>query len=129
MEKVYSTEYLNSDCDVAVERVNQKFQSKYPDKYRHLDYDSNISNVDILAIEKIFGIRIPKYIEDMHKHGMSEKYQTVRNRYLVNSIRNKLSEEQAEFNNRSSDSPLKNKVQSIGKRIFRIKKDAQKQSI
>lgn len=129
MEKVYSNEYLNNDSTILIERAKQKFQSKYPEKYIGIDYNSKISDADVIAIEKIFGIQIPKYVEDMKARGMTDKYQAVRNRYLVNSIRDKVNKEREEFNKASGNSTLKNKVQSIGKSLLRIGQNCKEQAI
>ena len=118
MESIYSTGYLNTDTDSVMERTKSIFQSKYPEKYQHLEYDSPLTEVDVISIEKIFGVKVPKYIEDMKKQGMRDKYTTVRNRYLVNSIRSKIGEEKKEFGN-NSKTTIRNKLQSIGKNAFK----------
>lgn len=121
MKTVYSTEYLNSGTGSVMERAKSKFQSKYPDKYHHLEYDTPISEIDVISIEKIFGITVPKYIDDMKKQGMGDKYTMVRNRYLVNSIRDKINEEKKEFE-ASKRSAIRDKLQTIGKSAFNAHK-------
>lgn len=121
MKTIYSTEYLNSGTGSVMERAKSKFQSKYPDKYQHLEYDTPISEIDVISIEKIFGVTIPKYIDDMKKQGMGDKYTMVRNRYLVNSIRDKINEEKKEFE-ASKRSAIRDKLQTIGKSAFNVHK-------
>lgn len=129
MEKVYSDAYVNSSSGVVMERANKQFKSKYPEYYLNLDYNSEISDANVIAIEKIFGIKVPKYIEDMKKQDMTDKYHNVRTRYLVNSIRDKVAEEREEFERSGKESALKNKVQSIGKHMFHMSKQAKSQRV
>lgn len=118
METIYSTKYLNGDTIGSVmERGKPIFKSKYPEKYQNLDYDSPLSEVDVISIEKIFDVKVPKYIDDMKKQGMRDKYTTVRNRYLVNSIRNKMSEERKEFDD-GNKSKIATRLQAIGKNVL-----------
>lgn len=57
---------------------------------------------------------------------MRDKYTTVRNRYLVNSIRNKMSEERKEFDD-GNKSKIATRLQAIGKNVLKYHGSAQRQ--
>lgn len=107
----------------------EKFQSKYPDKYKYLDYNTKLSENDINDIKRTFSINIPIYIEDMKKKGMRDKYNDVVSRYMVNTVRKKYQDEIDSYKKAQGDGSIKSKVQSIGSRVYQNAKKSHTNTI
>ena len=113
-------ESSRNECVVeSIFSSKSKFQSKYPEKYKYLDYSTKLSENDMSEIKRIFSINIPKYIEDMKNKGMKDKYNGVVSRYIVNSVHKKYQDEIDSHKKQSSSGGLRSKVQSIGSRVYK----------